>query len=78
MDNTLKATFLTMPLMVILMLMGIIFKQQSKLTVAGIGTVIICAILAYLYKIKLSWLYYYSVMFVATLALYILLSGMEI
>lgn len=77
-NDTIKATFLTMPLMVILVMIGISFYQQSKWMIAGIGAVIICAVLSYLYKKKLSWLYYFSTFYVAALALYILLSGMEI
>ena len=67
-----------MPLMVILVAIGISLYQQSKWMIAGAGAVIICALLSYLYKKKLSWLYYFSTLYVAVLALYILLSGMEI
>ncbi len=77
-NTTIKATFLTMPLMVIFVMIGINLYQQSKWMIAGIGFLIICAVLYYLNKKKLSWLYYFSTFYVAALALYILLSGMEI
>ena len=77
-NDTIKATFLTMPLMVILVMIGISVYQQSNWVIAGIGAVIICALLYYLYKKKLSWLYYFSTFYVAAVALYILLSGIEI
>ena len=77
-NATIKATFLTMPLMVILVVIGIGFYQQSKWMIAGIGAVIICVVLFYLHKKKLPWLYYFSTSYVAALSLYILLSGMEI
>ncbi len=77
-NDTIKATFLTMPLMVILVIIGISFYEQSKWVVAGIGALIICALIFYLYKKKLPWLYYFSTFYVAALALYVLLSGMDI
>ena len=77
-NDTVKATFLTMPLMVILVIVGIILYQQSKWITAGIGAAIICVVILYLYKKKLSWLYYFSAFYVAALALYVLLSGMDI
>lgn len=77
-NGTIKATFLTMPLMVILVLTGISLYQQSKWIITGIGALIICMVILYLHKKKLSWLYYFSAFYVSALALYILLSGMDI
>lgn len=77
-NDTIKATFLTMPLMVILVTIGISLYQQSKWIVTGIGALIICAVILYLHKKKLSWLYYFSVFYVAVLALYILFPGVDI
>ena len=77
-NDTIKATFLTMPLMVILALIGIGLYQQSKWIITGIGALIICMVILYLHKKKLSWLYYFSAFYVSALALYILLSGMDI
>lgn len=73
-----KATFLTMPLMVTLIFAGIQFYQQSIWVIIGIGTVIIGLILFYLYKNKLSWLYYFSTIFVAVLALFVALFRVQI
>lgn len=77
-NGTIKATFLTMPLMVILVTLGISLYQQSKWIITGIGALIICMVIFYLHKKKLSWLYYFSAFYVAALAFYILLSGMDI
>ena len=77
-NDTIKATFLTMPLMVMLVIIGIGLYQQSKLIIAGIGAVLIFAVILYIHKKKLSWLYYFSTSYVAALAFYIMLSGMDI
>lgn len=77
-NDTIKATFLTMPLMVILVTIGISLYQQPKWIIAGIGAVIICVVILYLHKKKLSWLYYFSAFYVAAIALYVLISGMDI
>lgn len=77
-NDTIKATFLTMPLMVILVIIGVSLYQQSKWIIAGIGAVIICGVILYLHKKKFPWVYYFSTLYVASLALYILLSGMDI
>lgn len=77
-NDTVKATFLTMPLMVILVIIGIILNRQSKWIIAGIGATIIFAVVLYLHKKKFPWLYFFSVFYVAAIALYILLSGMDI
>lgn len=77
-NDTIKATFLTMPLMVILVIVGVILNQQSKWMIAGIGTVIILAVIFYFHRKKLSWPYYFSAFYVAMLALYALISGLDI
>jgi len=77
-NQIIKATFLTMPLMVILVMVGISLYQQSKWMVAGIGAVIICFMLSYLYKKKLSWLYYFSTFYVVVLALCVMLFNVQI
>lgn len=77
-NDTIKATFLTMPLMSILVMIGMSFCQQSKWVITGIGALIICVVILYLYKKKLSWFYYFSVFYVAALALYIMIAGVEI
>ncbi|MEA4813541.1 MAG: hypothetical protein VB112_01355 [Oscillospiraceae bacterium] len=77
-NDTIKAAFLTMPLMVILVIIGIILNQQSKWIIAGIGAAIIFAVVLYLHKKKFPWQYFFSVFYVAAIALYVLLSGMDI
>lgn len=77
-NDIMKATFLTMPLMVILMSVGISLYQQSKWMIVGIGAVIICAVLSYLYKKKLSWLYYFSTFYVVVLVLCVMLFNVQI
>ncbi|HBG37681.1 MAG TPA: hypothetical protein DDW58_00350 [Clostridiaceae bacterium] len=67
-----------MPLMVILVMVGISLRQQSKWIITGIGALIICVVILYLHKKKLSWLYYFSAFYVAALALYVLFSGVGI
>lgn len=78
MNDIMKATFLTMPLMVILVIIGISLYQQSNWIIVGMGAVVICAVILYLHKKKFFWLYYFSTFYVAGLALYILFSGMDI
>ncbi len=77
-NDIIKATFLTMPLMVILIMVGISLYQQSKWMIAGMGAVIICAVLSYFYKKKLSWLYYFSTFYVVVLALCVMLFNVQI
>lgn len=77
-NDTIKAAFFTMPLMVLLVIIGIILNQQSMWITAGIGSVIILAVILYLHKNKFPWLYYFSAFYVAAIALYVLLSGMDI
>jgi len=77
-SDTMKATFLTMPLMVILVATGIAFYQQSKWIIGGISGVIISLVLLYLYKKRLSWVYYFATVYVAILAGCILLFNIQI
>lgn len=77
--NTLfKATYLTMPLMVILVFVGLVLYQQSTFLIAIIGGIIIGAVLLYIYKKKLSWQYYFATLYVAVLGLYIMIFNVEI
>lgn len=76
-NDTVKATFLTMPLMVVLVLTGIGFYQQPA-WIVGIGAVVIGAVLFYLHQRRLPWVYYFATLYVAALALYVLVSGVDI
>jgi hypothetical protein len=73
-----KATYLSMPLMVILMTIGISLYQQPQWIIYLIGAAIVISILLYLIFKKLSWLYFISTIYVALLALYISIAGIEI
>jgi len=76
--DIIKATFLTMPLVVILAMVGISLYHQSKWVIAGVGTMIISAVLYYLYKKKLSWLYYFSTFYVVMVALFVMLFNVQV
>lgn len=78
MNDTVKATFLTMPLMVVLVLTGIRFYQQPAWIIAGIGTVVVGAVLFYLHWKRLPWVYYFATFYVVALALYVLILGVDI
>lgn len=77
-NDTIKATFLTMPLMVILVMIGLSLYGQAQWIIYAVGAVVTFAVIFYLYKKKLSWLYYFSTLYVAVLGLYIMISGMDI
>lgn len=77
-NDTMKAAFFTMPLMIILVMLGIVLHQQARWVILGVGALILIAVLSYLYRNRLSWQYYFSTFYVAALALFILLSGIDI
>jgi hypothetical protein len=72
-----KAAFSTLPLAVILAETGVQFYRLPVLVYVS-GAVIIGAILFYLYKKKLSWMYYFAVLYVTAVMLFVMLSGMDI
>ena len=76
-NDLVKATFLTMPLVVVLAVVGVKFYTLPVL-VYVISALIIATILFYLYKTKRSWLYYFATLYVALVMLYVMLSGMQI
>lgn len=77
-SHIVKAAFLAMLLMVILVMAGLSLYQYSKWFTIGTGAVIICAVLSYFHKKKLSWLYYFSTLYVALLGLCIMLFNIQI
>ena len=77
-NDLIKAVFLTMPLMVTFIIMGIILYEKSKWIIIGIGAVIVFGILSFLYKKKLSWLYYFSTFYVVFLGLYVMMFNVQI
>jgi hypothetical protein len=76
-NDLVKATFLTLPLVVILAVVGVQFYTLPVL-VYVISAMIIATILFYLYKTKHSWLYYFATLYVAVVMLVVMLSGMQI
>lgn len=77
--NTLvKATYLPMPLIVLLVFTGIRFYERPVWVPIGIGTMLVGAVLLFLYKKKLPWQYYFSTLFTGAVALSIVLFGIEI
>ncbi len=77
-NHTFKATFLTMPLMTVLVLLGLSLYNQPKWMLYGAGAGIILVLLAYLYKKRLPWVYYFATIYVAILGIYIMVSGIDI
>ncbi len=77
-NTIVKATFLTMPLMVVLVMIGLVLYQQSKFLITLIGALIVSALLLYLYKKKLPWQYYFATFYVAVLGLCIMIFNIEI
>lgn len=73
-----KATFLTMPLMVVLVMVGIFLNPLSRWLIVGSGAVIVCTLLFYLYMKKLSWLYYFATIYVAVLGVCIMIFNVQI
>ena len=73
-----KATYLTMPLMVLLVFAGIRFYEQPQWVPIGIGIILIGAVMFYLYKKKLPWQYYYATIFTGIVALVVVLAEIEI
>lgn len=72
-----KATFLTIPVAVFLVTLGIFF-YQSPLFIYLIGSFSIITTLYYFHQKKLPWLYSYSVILIALLLLIFNLTGGEI
>jgi hypothetical protein len=73
-----KATFLTMPLMAVLILSGVMLYEQPSWVTFAAGATIVGAILIYLYTKKLPWLYYFATFYVAVLALAVTIFRIEI
>ena len=73
-----KAAYLTMPLMAVLILAGVRFYQQPQWVVFGTGAVIVGAVTFYIFRKNLPWLYYFATFYVAALALYVVIAGIEI
>ncbi|MEW6173205.1 MAG: hypothetical protein AB1510_09105 [Bacillota bacterium] len=77
-DDLIKATFLTMPLMSLLIAIGVSLYEQPKYVPISIGAVIIVALTGYFYIKKMPWMYYFAELYVAALAFFIVLTGIDI
>jgi hypothetical protein len=77
-SHLVKATYMTMPLMVALVYTGILLYQQPMWVPIGVGAVIVGAVLFFIYRRKLPWLYYFATLYVAAMGLFIVLGGIEI
>ena len=73
-----KAIYLPMPLMVVLIFIGVLLFHLPQWVPISIGAVIIASILFFLYKKKLSWLYYFATLYTGAMALYVVIGGIEI
>ncbi len=77
-NDLIKAGFLSMPLMVILIMIGISLYQQPMWMTGLIGAAIVGALIVYIKRKKLSWYYYFSTIFVAVLALCVMIFRIDI
>ncbi len=77
-SDTLKAAFMTLPLMVALVMLGMTLHGQPDVTVLGAGALIIGAVLLWLIRKKLPWIYYFALGYVTALALYVMLARIDI
>lgn len=77
-NDLIKATYLALPLMTVLLLEGILLYTQPQWLTLLVGAAIIGAVLFYLIKKKLSWLYYFSTFYVLVLGIIIAIFNIEI
>lgn len=76
-SDLLKASYLTMPLIVILTEIGLqLFDWQIAVWILGIAFV--SGVLLYLYKTKRSWLYYFATIYVSIVAMLVVVLGIDI
>ncbi len=76
--DVVKATYLTLPLMVGLVMTGIVLNHFPEIAIIGIGCLIILGVVFFLMWKKLSWMYYFATGYVSVLALMILLFRIDI
>lgn len=72
-----KAAFAMVPTAVLLVYTGI-FLYNWPAAVYAVGGLIVAAILLYLYRTKMPWVYYYSVLLVTAALLYMGIMGIDI
>jgi hypothetical protein len=76
-NDLVKATFLTMPLMVVIVEIGIQFYERPS-WIFPVGAAVILFVLLWLYKTKRSWQYYFATFYVAAIGIFIQTTGMDI
>lgn len=77
-SDTLKAAYMTLPLIVTLVMIGMTLHPQPDLVVLGAGALVITGVLFWLIRKKLPWIYYFALGYVAALALYVQLARIDI
>lgn len=76
-DTIYKATFLTVPLSVVFVTLGILLFRWPIAAVSS-GFIVFTSIIYYLYRTKQHWLYYYSVSLIGLVMLAARLMGAEL
>lgn len=78
MPVTLKAMFLSAPLMTFVVMIGINYYNQLQWLAIGIGALFLALVAGFVYIRKLPWQYYLAILYVAVLGLIIILGGIDI
>jgi hypothetical protein len=73
-----KATYLTMPLMALLIVIGIALYEYPNWIPITIGAVIIAGLAFFIYMKKLPWLYYFATAYTGITALIVVLFDIQI
>ena len=76
--HTLRATWITMPLMAVLVAIGVALNQQPQWMILLTGALAVAPSLFYVWRLKLPWMYHFAIIYVTILALYIMFSGLDI
>jgi hypothetical protein len=77
-NDLFKATYLTAPLMVLYVLIGIALYGQPQWLILGVGAAVAVAVLSFLAVRKLSWLYFAATIYVTIVAAYVAIAGVDI
>ena len=77
-NNTIKAMFFSLALMIVLVGLGISLYGLSKAVVLGLGGLIVSIVLYALYRKKMVWQYYFATFFVSALGVLIVLRDIDI
>lgn len=77
-NDLIKATFLNAPLIVLYVMIGISLFERPKWLILSIGAALALAVLLFLHKKRLSWMYSVATLFTTGVAAYVALAGVEI